>query len=100
MGDTIESKAVTEIEGAPTFGTFFVKPMLVGTRISMLEIRLERDRELRLLRLPQSLERFRQSKTKLVEISKTGSASRKGSVTHGTTIHPTPDRFKNESWAG
>jgi len=42
MGDTIESKAVTEIEGVPTFGTFFVKPMLVGARMSMLKVRLER----------------------------------------------------------
>ena len=37
-----ETKPVVSIEGVPTFGTLFVKPMLAGDRIAMLEIRMAR----------------------------------------------------------
>jgi quercetin dioxygenase-like cupin family protein len=37
-----EAKPVVSIEGVPTSGTLFVKPMLAGDRIAMLEIRMAR----------------------------------------------------------
>jgi quercetin dioxygenase-like cupin family protein len=37
-----ESKPVTSIEGVPTSGTVSFKPMLIGDRIAMLEIRMAR----------------------------------------------------------
>jgi unsaturated pyranuronate lyase len=36
----VEAKPVTLIEGTPTSGTFFVKPLLNGHRIAMLEVRM------------------------------------------------------------
>ncbi len=38
----VEAKPVTLIEGTPTSGTFFVKPLLSGRRIAMLEVRMAR----------------------------------------------------------
>ena len=38
----VEAKPVTLIEGIPTSGTFFVKPLLNGDRIAMLEVRMAR----------------------------------------------------------
>jgi quercetin dioxygenase-like cupin family protein len=35
-----EAKPVVSIEGVPTSGTLFVRPMLNGERIAMLEIRM------------------------------------------------------------
>jgi quercetin dioxygenase-like cupin family protein len=37
-----QSTPVASIEGVPTFGTMSVKPMLIGDRIAMLEIRMAR----------------------------------------------------------
>ena len=36
----VKAKPVTLIEGTPTSGTFFIKPMLNGDRIAMLEVRM------------------------------------------------------------
>jgi quercetin dioxygenase-like cupin family protein len=40
--EAIESQPVTSIEGTPTVGTFFVKPMITGANLSMFEVRLAR----------------------------------------------------------
>ena len=37
-----ESSPVTSIEGTPTVGTFFIKPMISGQKVSMLEVTLRR----------------------------------------------------------
>ena len=38
----VEAKPVTLVEGTLTSGTFFVKPLLNGDRIAMLEVRMTR----------------------------------------------------------
>ena len=42
VSDPAEPKPVTSIEGVPTAGTFFVKPMLAGDCLAMLQIRMAR----------------------------------------------------------
>ena len=42
LSDPTEPKPVTLIEGVPTSGTFFVKPMLAGDCLAMLQIRMAR----------------------------------------------------------
>jgi len=38
---SVEARAVATIEGQPNLGTFFVKPLLRGERLALLEIRAE-----------------------------------------------------------
>jgi len=40
--DSVDAQAVTSIEGQPTSGTFVVKPMLSGEKVSLLEVRVRR----------------------------------------------------------
>jgi quercetin dioxygenase-like cupin family protein len=40
--ESVDAHAVTSIEGESTFGTFVVKPMLSGEKVSLLEVRLRR----------------------------------------------------------
>ena len=42
MDDTGEARIVTAIEGTPTVGEFVVKPMLSGSNMTILEVRIER----------------------------------------------------------
>jgi len=42
VSDPAEPRPVTSIEGVPTSGTFFVKPMLTGDCLAMLQIRMAR----------------------------------------------------------
>ncbi len=40
LSSPTEAKAVTSIEGSPTSGTLFVRPVLCGDRVALLEIRM------------------------------------------------------------
>jgi quercetin dioxygenase-like cupin family protein len=42
LSDPTAPRPVTSIEGVPTSGTFFVKPMLAGDCLAMLQIRMAR----------------------------------------------------------
>jgi quercetin dioxygenase-like cupin family protein len=42
LSETAEAKPVTAIEGVPTSGTLYVKPLLAGEHLAMLEIRMAR----------------------------------------------------------
>jgi len=40
--ETVDARAVTSIEGRSASGTFVVKPMLSGEKVSLLEVRVRR----------------------------------------------------------
>jgi quercetin dioxygenase-like cupin family protein len=40
--ETVDAQAVTSIEGQSASGTFVVKPMLSGEKVSLLEVRVRR----------------------------------------------------------
>lgn len=40
--EAVDAQAVTNIEGKPASGTFVVKPMLSGEKVSLLEVRVRR----------------------------------------------------------